>query len=81
MKACKLVHIHGGNEVEVHNGNFLFVEEFPETDDIIQQYLAEGYEVKQIIPDVTPAIQEEGAFTFYKGGIVVYFEKEEAENK
>ena len=79
MKICKLVHIHSGYKKEIQNGNFLLVEEFPETDDIIQQYLAEGYEVKQIIPDITPAIQQDGAYAFYKGGIVVYFEKEESE--
>ena len=78
MKTCKLVHIHSGNKIEVQNENHLLIEEFPETDEIIQRYLNVGYEVKQIIPDITPAIQKDGAYSFYKGGIVVYFEKEES---
>lgn len=76
MKECKLIHINDGNEETLQNGNYLFVEEFPRTAEIIAGYLNQGYEVKQIIPDVTPNILQEGAYTFYKGGIVVYLERE-----
>jgi hypothetical protein len=54
----------------------MFVESYPDAANIINDYLEQGYEVKQIIPEFCPAIQEEGVFTFYKDGFTVYFEKE-----
>ena len=76
MKVCKLVHINDGNEVELRNGGRLFVESYPNTEQIIGMYLEKGFTVKQIMPDVTPAMNREGCYTFYKGGVLVYFEKE-----
>ncbi len=76
MKVCKLVHINDGNEVEVRNGGRLFVETYPNTEIIINMYLEKGFTVKQIMPDVTPNINSPGSYSFFKGGVVVYFEKE-----
>lgn len=74
-KECKIIHINDGREETLFNGNFLFVEEWPATAQIIQKYLDAGYEVKKIIPDFTPAIQKEGSYSFYKTGMTVYFER------
>ncbi|MBQ8000423.1 MAG: hypothetical protein IJ298_04310 [Ruminococcus sp.] len=76
MKVCKLVHINDGNEVEIRNGGRLFVESYPNTEQIINLYLEKGFTVKQIMPDVTPAQNISGNLTFYKGGVLIYFEKE-----
>lgn len=76
MKECKIVQINDGNHVEIQNGNFLFVEEFPKTAEIINKYLAEGYEVKHIIPQFSPASQKSDGYSFYKDGIMLYLEKE-----
>lgn len=76
MKKCILIHINDGNEEILKNGNRIFIERFIQTEEIIEKYLSQGYEVKQIIPDYSPAQQGDGNFTFYKGGINVYFEKD-----
>lgn len=75
MKKCLLIHINDGSPEELQNGNFMFVERFPRAEEIIEKYLSQGYEVKQIIPDYSPALQGEGNPTFYQTGITVYFEK------
>lgn len=76
MKKCKILHIHDGNAVELHNGNRFFMEEYIRAEEEVDKLLEEGYVVKNIIPDVTPAIQREGSYSFYKGGFVVYLEKD-----
>lgn len=76
MKVCKLVHIHDGNEIEIRNGGRLFVESYPNTEQIINLYLEKGFTVKHIMPDVTPNINNPGSYSFFKGGVLVYFEKE-----
>lgn len=81
MKICKLVHINDGKEKEIQNGDFMFVEEYPRTEAMISELLNDGYELKQMIPDVTPAVQKPGSFSFYKGGFVFYFEKEVTEEE
>ncbi|MBE6734055.1 MAG: hypothetical protein E7563_01765 [Ruminococcaceae bacterium] len=76
MKVCKLVHINDGNEVEIRNSGRLWVETYPTTEEIINLYIEKGFTVKQIMPDVIPAQNISGNLTFYKGGVLVYFEKE-----
>jgi len=75
MKKCVLIHINDGNAKVLHNENFMFVEQFTKTEEIIEQYLSQDYEVRQIIPDYSPDLQGEGNLTFFKGGIIIYFEK------
>lgn len=75
MKKCVVIHVNDGKPEELHNGDHMFIERFPRTERIIEEYLAKGYELKQMIPDYTPAMQEEGNFTFFKGGVTIYFEK------
>lgn len=75
MKKCILIHINDRDAEVLQNGNFMFVERFVKAEEIINKYLAQGYEVKQIIPNYSPSQQGERNFTFYKAGITVYFEK------
>lgn len=35
MKECKIVHIHDGNPVEISNENRFFQEDFPQTEQVI----------------------------------------------
>lgn len=65
MKKCILIHINDGNAEVLQNGNFMFVERFIKAEEIINKYLARGYEVKQIIPNYSPSQQGEGNMTFY----------------
>ena len=76
MKQCKVLHVNDGNPSVLHDGNFLFVEEFSQAESVITEYLNDGWEVKQIIPDIDPNPVEIGSFPFYHTGFVVYLEKE-----
>ena len=76
MKKCAIIHVCDGNAEIVENKNRLLIERFTHSEEVIEQYLSQGYEVKHIIPDYSPAVQGEGNPTFFKGGITIYFEKE-----
>ena len=76
MKECKVLHIHDGDHVVLENGNRHFLENYPWAEEQINKMLAEGYELKHMIPQVSPAIQEEGCYTFYLSGFIGYFERE-----
>ena len=53
MKKFILIYINDGNAEVLKNGNSIFVERFIKTEEIINKYLLQGYEVKQIIPNYT----------------------------
>ena len=77
MKKCKIIHINDGNTVELANGDYFYAEEYEKAEAFLEPYLEEGYEVKHMIPEVMPAMQEEGGYAFYHSGFTVYLEKEE----
>lgn len=77
MKECKVIHINDGVANVIQNGDRHFVEEFPWTDNFLNNYLAQGYEVKHIMPNITPNILEKGCYPFFIGGFTVYLEKED----
>ncbi len=77
MKKCKIIHINDGSHETITNSNFHFAEEFPWAESVINEYLNDGYEVKQMIPEITPSKVETGTVAFYKSGFTVYLEKEE----
>ena len=79
-KKCKLIHINDGSATTVENGNFHFVEEFDWTAKYLERYLNEGYEVKHMVPEVSPAIQGDGSYCFYKSGFTFYLECEESDS-
>ena len=76
-KIVKLVHVNDGEKNEVNNGDFLLVENYPRTEKIISAFLSEGWTLNSITQQVTPAVQKQGAYTFYMGGFNLLFEKEE----
>lgn len=76
MKECKIIHINDGTAREITNGNRHFVEDYPWTEEQLNRYLNEGYELKHMVPMVTPAIQGEGNYSFYKSGFAFYLERE-----
>ncbi len=76
MKECKIITINDGNAKEITNGNLLFVEEFKATEKIIGELINDGWKVVSFAPDFNPAIQESGSFSFYKGGLTFYLERE-----
>lgn len=77
MKKCKIIHINDGTAEVATNENRHFAEEYPWAKSILDEYLKEGYEVKQMFPNYTPNIQKDGAYNFFIGGFTVYMEKEE----
>jgi len=42
----------------------------------VNEYLEEGWKVVHMMPVVEPAINEIGAYNFYKGGYTFYLERE-----
>ncbi len=80
MKKVIILHINDGNSEVATNGNRMFVETFPKAQSEIEKYLNEGWEVKQMIPEVTPSVNKEGAYSFYKSGFTIYMEKESQDN-
>lgn len=76
MKQVKILHINDGNTEVVTNGDRMFIETFPRAQSEIEKYLNEGWEVKQMIPEVTPSVNKEGTCTFYKSGFTIYMEKD-----
>lgn len=75
-KIVKLVHVNDGEKNEVNNGDFLLVENYPRTEKIINAFLSDGWTLNSITQQVTPAVQKQGAYTFYMGGFNLLFEKE-----
>lgn len=76
MKTCKILKINDGKVKILKNEDYMFIQEMCRAEKIIETYINDGYEVKQIFSTYDPAIQEEGSYTFYKGGVIVYLEKE-----
>ncbi len=74
-KVCRILHINDGNPETIQNGDFLLVQAFPKMESVLEEFLEEGYELKQIISDYSPAVNEEGNYTFYKSGIIAYLER------
>lgn len=76
MKKCKILHINDGSAEVLLNRDFHFVEKLTWAEKKINKLLSLGYEVKQIIPQVQPAVQGEGEYLFYNAGFLVYLERE-----
>lgn len=76
MKECKIITINDASEVELMNQDFHRVTELPWTESVLNQYLNEGYVISHIVPEVMPAVQEEGNYTFFKGGFTFFLERE-----
>ena len=79
MKKCKVIHINDGAASVRENGNFRFVEEFDFTESYLNNLMSEGWEVKHMVPEVTPAIHGDGSYSFYKSGFTFYLEHEESD--
>ena len=76
MKECKVITINDGNAKELINENFLFVKEYGDTEKVIGELINDGWKVVSFAPDFTPALQKSGNFSFYKGGLTFYLERE-----
>ena len=76
MKKTMILHINDGNSEVVKNKGKMFVETFPYAQEILEQLIHDGWEVRQMIPEVTPAINKEGVYSFYKSGFTIYLERD-----
>lgn len=65
---AKLVSINDGESVTVTNGNRMCVETYPRAEKMIEEFLNAGYELHSRVFRVTPAIQQEGSYSFYRNG-------------
>lgn len=78
MKQCKIVHINDGKPDVRTNGNFYFSESYPRMEEELESYLKLGFEVKAMVPVITPG-EPEGGYLFYRSGYTFYLEREVAE--
>lgn len=76
MKQCKLIRINDGKPQTLTNGDFMLTEEYPRTAAELEKLVNDGWQVVQMINQVSPAPQQENAPTFYMGGVLVYLERE-----
>lgn len=84
MKQCKIIHIYDGKPKELYSEDRYFADCFPTMEAELEAFLNEGYEVRQIVPHLTPELQENGQYGFYESGYTFYLEREiepEAEEK
>lgn len=72
----KVVTINDGQEEEIQNGNYLYVEELPRTAEILEGFLEDGWKILYAMKEYNPSIRKEGAYSFYKGGITFILEKD-----
>lgn len=75
-KECKIIHINDGSAKVLQNKNFHFVESFDWAAEYINRFLSEGWEVKHMVSEVSPAIQGEGSCSFYKSGWTFFLERD-----
>lgn len=83
MKLYKFITINEGNASQLFNGNFLFVEEYPRTQKLLEALAKAGWTIVSMNPVYTPNSLKTGSFSFYRGGFKYLFEKEakdESEN-
>lgn len=76
MKQVKVLTVNDGNEQTLHNGNFLYIEEYVQTGEVISKYLNEGWEIVSVCKDYNPSIQGEDGYNFYKGGLTFILQRE-----
>ena len=75
-KIVKIVHVNDGDSQVMHNGDFMFVETFPRGEKIIEAFMNNGWTLANRTQVNKPAIQKEGAYSFYMNGWDLLFEKE-----
>ena len=75
-KEIKILAINEGDTLVHTNGNRRFVEEYEWSGTVLERYMNVGYRIVNVIPDVTPAINQPGGYTFYKTGFTVFLERE-----
>ena len=69
MKEIKIITVNDGKEEVLHNNNFFFVREEKNAEKYLEEFLKDGWTITHCFADYNPAIQEEGVYSFYKGGI------------
>lgn len=76
MKECRVIHIHDGDAQELTNGNWHTASEYEWAGNMLSLYLNAGYEIQHVIPEVCPAQQRPGCYSFYKDGFTVILVRE-----
>ena len=75
-KEIKIITINEGNKPTIRSEPWFTVIEAEKTAECVQEYLRKGWKIIHCFPDFNPAIQKEGAYTFYKGGFTFVMERE-----
>ena len=76
MTECKIINFNDGTGVTLTNGDWHYSEEFTWVEEELEKLFSEGFRLTQVVPMLTPAVQGEGNYTFYRGGCTVFLERE-----
>ncbi|MBR2257509.1 MAG: hypothetical protein IJ899_09345 [Blautia sp.] len=72
----KLVNLHDGNSIDHYNGKWFCIESYPRLEAIVAAFYDDGWELVNRTVQFNPALQEDGAFSFYRGGWDFLFKKQ-----
>ena len=76
MTECKIINFNDGTGVTLINGDWHYSEEFTWVEEELEKLFSEGFRLTHVLPMLTPAVQGEGNYTFYREGITAFLERE-----
>lgn len=74
-KFVKVINVNDGKRKIVQNGDWIYIDEYPVMEKIIETFLNHDWSLLSITPTYSPAIQQEGVYNFYMHGSLLCFEK------
>lgn len=77
----KFFSINDGQQKQLVNRDFLFMQEFPRVEAILSEFLSEGYTLQSCLQKVTPGTNQPGAYNFYLGGWDIILTKQMEEDE
>lgn len=83
MKFVKVISINDGGhgKKELYNGNYFCAFSCNRIEAFLNSCLNHGYEIVQVMSSYSPALQEEGNYTFYTTGYTIVLSKELSEKE
>lgn len=78
MKVVKVFTVNTGGDYkkEIFDGRWMFAQSHTAVNEVIKGFLKEGWSLVTIQPEYNPNILNPGSYTFYRGGVMLVFEKD-----
>ena len=81
MIECKIITINDATGREKFNIDYHRLEEYPWSDEVLNWYLNEGFEIKHVVQLFHPGTQgQSGEYNFYVAGWTIFLERETEED-